>query len=286
MFSFGGCFEPWWVAEVFLFFRKSRTLWVSCTSGDQKMKFWNLDDKVSFLGEVGRIDLWETAPEELPKELVEEFIKKRAVVVRRLKDFRKQQQTRSAWRKNRWKYMKGINKFHRTLRGKKFHRSIGRWLATRYMPRGEPNRESLELMKPSALKGLSSLKTHFYIAQDYYRSLEEDVEFQEFFDYALPLLTSAESSLLEDSAQEFSDEEMEVLLRLTDRVDLNRSLVEFYNGLVPENVHIDRVVADTLWKKSVAERDDTQDLNTDGGTYVLGGFRYVVARLGALRSAA
>ena len=65
-----------------------------------------------------------------------EFIKKRRGLVSRLKDMQKSGKTKAQWRTGRWKIMRGIKRFHRSTEGKRFHRQLGRFLATRDTDKG------------------------------------------------------------------------------------------------------------------------------------------------------
>jgi len=134
--------------------------------------------------------------------------------------------------------MKGINKFHRSLRGKRLHRSMGRFLATRYFlnpPKKKKGKsEALILSRDLALKAISSMRTHMYIEQGYYMPLSEQVEFEMFTDYALPILRTIESELYEDIQYEFSKDELELLLRLVEAGEMHKSIAEVLDIEVKE----------------------------------------------------
>ena len=202
------------------------------------MKLQSSEDKLNFLSEVGRIDLIDQDPEDYTTDLFEEFIKRRKHVVPRLKNFRRAQIAKSDWRKYRWRYMKGINKFHRSLRGKRLHRSMGRFLATRYFlnpPKKKKGKsEALILSRDLALKAISSMRTHMYIEQGYYMPLSEQVEFEMFTDYALPILRTIESELYEDIQYEFDKDELELLLRLVEAGEMHKSIAEVLDIEVKE----------------------------------------------------
>lgn len=230
-----------------------------------EIKFKTDSDRVGFLVEVGRLDLLDA--ESIPQEVFETFIKRRTGTVKRLKDFRKSQIAKSAWRGNRYKYMKGIRRYHRSTKGKRFHRSLGRFLATRYSlgyrRKGDqtkptkPSRqksESLELMKGLVLKGLSSARTHSYIELDYFMPLSELVDYQLFLDYALPRLQHMEHKLNEDVTYEFDDDEYELFLRITDPEELQNCIAETFD------LDIDDV--NSAWRNELSGLDQE-------GTYFL-----------------
>lgn len=132
------------------------------------MKFINEKDKVLYDAEVKASGLNEF-----------EFIKKRRERVKVLKDFRKSQNQKANWRKNRWKIMKGIKAFAKSTEGKKFHRKLGTFLATRDFG-GLRYNEALELIPI-----ISSVLTHTFIELDYWRSFDEEVEYGVFSDEVL-----------------------------------------------------------------------------------------------------
>lgn len=233
------------------------------------MKLQTVDDLYSFLSEVERPDLADKSPEDIPSEVFELFLKRRKGIVPRLKDFRKSQATKSSWNKHRWKYLKGIKKFARSIRGKRLHRSLGRFVATRYSLKTKtsaPRRETLELVKDLALKALPSLRTHMYIEQGYYMSLSEQVESELFMDYALPILRDVEERIYEDITYELEKDELELLLRLIEEKELCKALAEVLN--------IDVNEVEKIWTQSAENQKEES-------TYFLSErFKDVVEQLG------
>lgn len=184
------------------------------------LKFKNPDDRIRLLVEINRLDLLDS--DSIPEEVLDEFIKKRKLQVNSIKDFSRKQDAKAAWRKNRWGYLKGIKKFHRSIEGKRHHRALGRFLATRLF---EPSRsESTPLNTNEALKAVASLKTRFYIESGYYRSLTEDVDFQELKDYCLPVLMRVEQKMAEDQVKNLTQDELELLCRLEDPDELTAAV--------------------------------------------------------------
>jgi len=228
------------------------------------MKFEEEFDKYSFLSEADRLDLVDTSIEEVPSEVFEFFIKRRRKTVRRLKDFRKSSTTKASWRKNRWVYMRGIKRFHRSIQGKRLHRAMGRFLALRYFTKVKPTGESLELVKDLALKAVSSIKTHFYIRQGYYMPLAEQVDFELFMDYSLPILRGLEVRLYEDINSKLNVNELELLLRVLELKEVHKSIVEV-TGKNLETVQ-------RLWSKGCADE-------VEGSYFLSSVFESVVNKL-------
>jgi len=227
------------------------------------MKLRDTNDKYSLLTEVNRLDLLDA--DEIPDSVFELFIKRRRQRVNRLKDFRKSQSTKAAWRKSRWSYMKGIHKFQRSIKAKRLHRSMGRFLALRNFPVKRPARESLEIVKDLVLKANSSIRTHLYIEQGYYMPLRDQVEFELLAEYILPILRHVETSLYEDVEYELSDEELECILRIVRVNEILKALAEVSGS------SLDMVRG--FWK-------ETEDKEKEGdSTYLTKRFRETVEQL-------
>jgi len=180
-------------------------------------------DRSRFLVDLNRVDLLET--KDVPKELHELFLKKRRPLVNQVKDFRRSQRSKAAWRRNRYSMLKGIRTWSKSLRAKKFHRQLGRFLATRITK----NDEALLLEIPDTLKALSSLRTHIYIESAYYRSLEDDVDHFELLEYTIPLLNSLELKLLNEECDQISYDELEIAFRLVDTSEVQSALSSLIN---------------------------------------------------------
>lgn len=189
------------------------------------MKLRTLEDKYSFLSEMNRLDLINT--DTIDIELYELFIKQRKPLVKQLKDFNKSTTQKENWIKWRWRYLKGIRKFHRSIAGKKLHRAMSRFLATRIF---SPNqKEKMEgLVFDGTPKAVSSLKTHLYIESEYYMPLTEHVEFVELVDYSLPVLQSIEYKVY-TKEDELTNDEHELLLRYTDEKELIKEIANMFN---------------------------------------------------------
>ena len=192
------------------------------------MKLRNPEDKAAFLVNINRVDLInEEISDENLGELMELFIKRRRPLVRKLVNFRRRQIQKGQWRKQRWKYLRGIRKWHRSVKAKRFHRAMGRYLATRiFRPKMTTlaNRyESLDPLQDEALKAISSIRTHMYIDLGYYQSIEEEADLFCLLEYAIPILNEVEIKLFQNSDTELTEDEMELLLRLVDENELCKS---------------------------------------------------------------
>jgi len=214
------------------------------------MKLQNQEDRLAFLIDAGRLDLLES-DDEISDEIFELFIKRRRPLVRSLVNFRQAQVQKQQWRANRWKFLRGIRKWHKSVKAKRFHRAMGRYMATRifrpkmstlatYMKdrnKGRNRFESLDPLQDEALKAISSMRTHLYIDLGYYQSLEEEANLFQLLEYAIPLLNTIEIKLFADSESALEPDEEELLLRLVDENELCKSfsdILEIDSGKVSE----------------------------------------------------
>ena len=188
------------------------------------MKFKSITDAKLFLVDCNEYSLVDTVTEnyEPDSELLEAFIKRRRQLVDKVKDFRKSQTAKQNWRHYRKKYMDGIKAFHRSTDGKRFHRNLGRFLASRITD---------EDFKPSYtelveyLKSLSSLPTHLLVDLAYYKTTEAQCTYEELLDESFPIIYRVLNKMY--YADFFINEsDMDMLLRLTDSKELCKSLKE------------------------------------------------------------
>ncbi len=207
------------------------------------MRLRNPSDKAMFLADTGRLDLLSSLDitEDISTELYEDFIKRRKPLTAGLVNFRKSQQTKQGWRSSRYKHLRGIHKFHRSIEGKRFHRGLSRFLATHITrTHGSTSKslrgESLDALQCETLKGLSSLRTHLYIENDYYMPLQENIEFVSFLEYSIPLLNNIELKIFHDATAELTEDETELLLRLCDEKELCKSFAELFEEITPDKV--------------------------------------------------
>ena len=85
--------------------------------------------------------------------------------VSRVKDLEKSKSASKAWRTKKTSLMRGIKKFHRSTKGKRFHRKLGRLLATRNVR-----------ARDEWLVATNSLLTHLCIQGSYSSSIEEEAQ--------------------------------------------------------------------------------------------------------------
>jgi hypothetical protein len=129
-----------------------------------------------------------------------EFLVKRQELELGLVDWERSQRQRQNWRKYRWRYLKGIRDFHSSTVGKRFHRNLGRFLATRetetllkaYQSEKEKERElrGLDLRKVQEnlefLIAVLSAGVHALIEERYYKaSVDEAVDYKLFLEELL-----------------------------------------------------------------------------------------------------
>jgi hypothetical protein len=189
------------------------------------MKFKSDLDRSLFLLELGQPD--STDIETLSEEVTETFIKRRRKLIGKLRDFRKSQDNKASWRRFRFKMYKGLKTWHKSTKGKRFHRQLGRFLATKMTE----NLDKVELERYETLKALSSLHTHMYIEGEYFRpSIDEDVDYETMVEYSLPLLTSLELKILEYKYADISPDEIEIVLRLTEESEVTSALSALTNS--------------------------------------------------------
>lgn len=184
------------------------------------MKFRDRKDAQLFLVEVGRTDLLSQVNESFTptQEMFEKFFNSRNSIIPKLKDLKKSQNAKQNWRENRSSLMSGIKSWHKSTEGKQFHRSLGKHLATKIT-----NKESVKDMgilsskdewneKYETLKSLSSLRTHLYIETQYYKPINEQIEFDLFMDIVIPASINEETNLY-SSVNKTSIEDLDILCR-------------------------------------------------------------------------
>jgi hypothetical protein len=147
------------------------------------------------------------------------FLKARTPLVKKLKNYRKSSTQKSNWRENRYKMMKGIKAFHKSVEGKRFHKRLGRFLASRVVRKKEKTNEDMEyqmlMSKQSYLKGLNACKQHLFVELEYFHQVEEHLELEELLlDYAIPMFQRVEEKILYD--QELNEDELSFVFDLTE----------------------------------------------------------------------
>lgn len=129
----------------------------------KKMKFYDALDEKVFKQELESCSLSEA-----------EFIKKRKILIKGIKDRKKAEKSKSDWRSNRFKHMRGIKRFHKSTKGKRFHRDLGRFLATREL-KGLAYGECQELVVP-----ITSCLTHSYFEFGWFMNIQDSVDYEIF----------------------------------------------------------------------------------------------------------
>jgi len=182
------------------------------------MKFLNVLDVQTFLLEINAIDkvIGVSKDYQPTNEEIASFIKGRNPLVSKLKDYRKSSDQKANWRGNRTKMMKGIKAFHKSVEGKRFHRRLGRFMATRITRPKSSNENYQSLLdKQEHLKGLNAVKTHMFVELEYFHQVQEQVELEEMLiEYAVPLFQVIEKKIITD--EELDDDELVFLMDLTE----------------------------------------------------------------------
>ena len=221
------------------------------------MKFASEVDAQLFLIEVGENPaLCESLKTFTPtNEQLDSFISKRTRMESIIKDHRKSQVAKGAWRKNRYSMMKGIKAFHRSTEGKRFHRNLGNFLATR-LTLSDSGRTATQKTNEDFefLKSLNSAKTHLYIELEYYHQIYEQVELEEFaLDYAYTLFRSIESKVVK--GQKLNENEELFLLDITESAALISSFAKKAGKDVTEVENMWNSIKASLIKDGKSEKD-------------------------------
>lgn len=196
------------------------------------MKFKNAQDISLFLLDVGRSDLIGSISEsesyQAPTELVELFLQKRTGLLKGLKNFRKSQDAKGMWRKHRADIMRGIKSFHRSTEGKRFHRNLGRFIASRTFTgflTGKVLGESLSIYEKSEIiKAISSVKTHLFIEMEYYHPVYEQLGLEIIVFDHLDEINDIEMKIIKDEI--LTEENCSLLINLTEEASLIKSFAE------------------------------------------------------------
>jgi hypothetical protein len=220
------------------------------------VKFASDLDAQLFLMEIGETSITEATKELEPTdEQMGTFISRRKALEGLIKSHRKSQIQKGNWRKNRTKMMKGIKAFHKSTEGKRFHRNLGNFLATR-MTSHDTGRSSLRTNEDfEHLKALNSAKTHLYIELEYYHQVYEQVELEEFaLDYAYELFRSIEKKILNDT--KLSESEIQFLFDITESTALIKSFAEKSGKSIDDVEGLWKETKQELIKKGKNEDDE------------------------------
>lgn len=212
------------------------------------MKFRHDEDAQVFLAEVGIFEnLLQVKKDYVPtKEQLETFIKSREGHRTKPKDKDKSSAQKKNWRKNKGKIKRGIKAFHKSVEGKKFHRNLGRFLATR-ITRDKTNSkdEKYSLIENMEyIKALNSAKQHLFIELDYFHAITEQAQLEELvIDYALPFFRDIENKVIFND--ELNIDEIDFLVEMTGKDDL---ILEVSNS---NNVPVEKM--QKVWNPIIVE---------------------------------
>jgi hypothetical protein len=222
------------------------------------VKFHTESDVLLFLADLGELQAMSENLEafEPTNEQMGTFLKKRDRLESALKNHRKSQIQKGNWRKNRSKMMKGIKSFHKSVTGKRFHRNLGNFLATRLTGSdyGRSNNSSTN-ENIEFLKSLNSAKTHLYIELGYYHQVYEQVELEDFtFNYAYSLFRTIETKMLNDT--KLTENEIQFLFDITETAAVVKSFADKSGRDVEEVEELWSSIRNGLLKAGKSEEDD------------------------------
>lgn len=218
------------------------------------MKFLDITDIHFFLIEIGQTDLIPSVTEGFSpsEEQIKLFIKKRDKINKALVDKEKSNNTKSLWRSNRAKMMKGIKRFHKSTKGKRFHRAMSRFMIN------NPQENLTIFQKAEISKAISSVKTHLYIELEYYQPIFERIETEQLVVSTVPVLNRIESKIFDD--KNLSDNDIEMLYSL---IEVNALIKSFADKTGKTEDEIDQKWNDI--KKALKKQGHSEtDLNFYG----------------------
>jgi hypothetical protein len=199
-------------------------------------------------------------------EEMELFLKNRKGKISAIKDFRKGQLSKANWRKNRFKIMKGIKRFHKSTAGKRFHRKLSRFILTRdskkvsktdSKERKDEAQAANYFNKIDTATSINSAISHLICELNYYHPFDEHIEVEEATYFLLPLLEGMRNALLAN--RELDEEDLRILLFLIESSALIKSLA-LKSGK-------DITAVDKLWKETRKELEDKGKSEEDDGFF-------------------
>ncbi len=222
------------------------------------MKFIDELDARTFLMEIRAFDKVNEAgvDYEPTEEELDEFLKLRSPLVKKMKDRRRSSAQKANWRQNRHKMLKAIKAFHKSVAGKRFHKQLGRFLATRIFRRKANEDASADMLiaKRETLKGLNSAKQHLLVELGYFHQLEEQVQFEEYItDYAYPRLRALEEKVINDDT--LDDDDVIFLMDLVETNSVVQSFAKKTGKTFDEIEDVWNTISDE-WKKSGIDKED------------------------------
>jgi hypothetical protein len=179
---------------------------------------------------------------------LEEFLEQKLLLEEQMVDWEKSQAQKQNWRQHRHDYMKGIRKFHRSTQGKRMHRNLGRYLATRE-PATLMKTYQTEKDKEKERGGSSSLGL---------RKVTENLEF------LISVMSACTHALVEKRYYEVGlDESVQYDLFLEELLKHTQEVIDWVHDK-SESIDYDfwvRIVEPSEWEKLGA---DTSELKEDG----------------------
>jgi len=221
------------------------------------LKFRHDADAQAFLVEIGIFEnISEIKKDYKPNEnQVEEFIKSRSGYTGGSKDIDKSNAQKKNWRKNKGKIKRGIKAFHKSVAGKKFHRNMGRFLATRITRDKLADRnESFSILENMEyIKALNSAKQQLYIELDYFHALTEQAQLESLvINYAIPLFRDIEHKMVFN--EELDSNEFDFLVEMTGKDSL---LLELSNLI---DINVEKI--SEVWK-SIIDKLNEEDFTLE-----------------------
>lgn len=119
---------------------------------------------------------------ELPEEVVNLGISRIRKLITPLKDVRKSRAAKTSWKRHRHNFMAGIKRFHKSTEGKRFHRTLGNYLAIKDTAMGNLRTDRTRNEDLELLKSVNSALTHGVIELEYFEGLYENLEYEMFYE--------------------------------------------------------------------------------------------------------
>lgn len=223
------------------------------------MKFLSVLDVQTFLVETGSFSkLTEnlSASYVPTNEEMDSFIKSRSEYVGKMKNYRKSANQKANWRDNRTKMMKGVKAFHKSVEGKRFHRKLGRFLASRITRKKNENRGYEGFLEQlDFLVGLNSTKQHLFTEMNYFHQAQEQIELEEMIlDYAIPMFRSIEEKIV--TSQDLNEDETIFLIDITESQDIVNGIADIMGKDLKEVEDVVAQVSESIEKDGIAKGNE------------------------------
>lgn len=185
------------------------------------------------------------------------FIKSRGTLVNKMKDHRKSSVSKANWRKNRTSMMKGIKTFHKSVEGKRFHKKLGNFIATRIFKTKRKNESGYEMLlsKQGHLKALNSAKQHLLVELEYFHQVQEQIELEELITcYAYPYFKTLEEKIIDETS--LTDDELVFLMDLVENNALIKSFADKSGQTFAQIEKLWNSISSDLKKQGTEEDDE------------------------------